>query len=83
MLMPWSTQTKNNQQQATQQIEQQTSVSAIESDGDTLDEPLADEIDFSTFAKVDLRIAKIVKASHVEGADKLLQLTLDIGDMST
>ena len=42
-------------------------------------EELADEIDFNAFAKVDLRIAKIVKAAHVEGADKLLQLTLDIG----
>jgi len=31
------------------------------------------------FAKVDLRVARIVKAEHVEGADKLLQLTLDIG----
>ncbi len=42
-------------------------------------EHIADEIDFNTFAKVDLRVAKIVKAQHVEGADKLLQLTLDIG----
>ena len=37
-------------------------------------------IQFDDFAKVDLRIAKIVKANHVEGADKLLQLTLDIGE---
>ncbi len=44
-----------------------------------LAEPLAEEIDFNAFAKVDLRVAKIVKASHVEGADKLLQLTLDLG----
>jgi len=29
---------------------------------------------------MDLRIAKIIKAEHVEGADKLLQLTLDIGN---
>ncbi|WP_111496660.1 methionine--tRNA ligase [Marinobacter bohaiensis] len=43
-------------------------------------EPLADEIEFDTFAKVDLRVAKIVKAEHVEGADKLLRLTLDIGN---
>ncbi|MEO0442493.1 MAG: methionine--tRNA ligase [Pseudomonadota bacterium] len=42
-------------------------------------EALVDQIDFNTFAQVDLRVAKIVKASHVEGADKLLQLTLDIG----
>lgn len=43
------------------------------------DEPIAEEIDFNDFAKVDLRIALIVKAQHVEGAKKLLQLTLDLG----
>ncbi|MGD8926123.1 MAG: methionine--tRNA ligase, partial [Thioalkalispiraceae bacterium] len=43
---------------------------------------IAPEIEFDDFAKVDLRIAKIVKAEHVEGADKLLQLTLDIGDQT-
>jgi methionyl-tRNA synthetase len=42
-------------------------------------DPIADEIQFDDFAKIDLRIAKIVNAEHVEGADKLLQLTLDIG----
>ena len=41
---------------------------------------IADEISFDDFAKIDLRIAKIVNAQHVEGADKLLQLTLDIGN---
>lgn len=43
-------------------------------------EPIADTIEFDDFAKVDLRIARIVKADHVEGAEKLLQLTVDIGD---
>jgi len=43
-------------------------------------DPLADQIEYDDFAKVDLRIAKIVNAEHVEGADKLLQLTLDIGN---
>ena len=42
-------------------------------------EPIAEQIEFDDFAKIDLRIARIVKAEHVEGADKLLQLTLDIG----
>ncbi len=50
-----------------------------EPESDTHLEPVADEIEFSDFAKVDLRVAKIVKAEHVEGADKLLRLTLDIG----
>ena len=38
------------------------------------------EITIEDFAKVDLRIAKILQAEVVEGADKLLKLTLDIGD---
>jgi len=42
-------------------------------------DPIADTISFEDFAKLDLRIARISKAEHVEGADKLLQLTLDIG----
>ena len=43
-------------------------------------EPVAPTIEFNDFAKLDLRIAKIVKADYVEGSDKLLQLTVDIGD---
>jgi len=39
----------------------------------------APAITIDDFAKIDLRIAKIVNAEHVEGADKLLKLTLDIG----
>ncbi|MEW5837435.1 MAG: methionine--tRNA ligase [Pseudomonadota bacterium] len=42
-------------------------------------EPIADTIGIDDFSKIDLRIARIVKAQHVEGAEKLLQLTLDIG----
>lgn len=41
---------------------------------------ISDTIVFDDFAKVDLRIVEIVAADHVEGADKLLQLTLDLGD---
>jgi methionyl-tRNA synthetase len=40
--------------------------------------PILPEISYDDFAKVDLRIARIVKASHVEGADKLLELTVDL-----
>ena len=42
-------------------------------------QPIAETISIDDFAKVDLRIARIVKAEHVEGADKLLKLTLDLG----
>lgn len=47
--------------------------------GPLADEPIADEIEFDDFAKVDLRIAKIISAEHVEGADKLLKFQLDLG----
>jgi len=40
----------------------------------------AEYISIDDFAKVDLRIAKIVNAEHVEGAEKLLKLSLDIGE---
>jgi len=42
-------------------------------------EDIAPEINIDDFSRVDLRIARIVAAEHVEGADKLLKLTLDIG----
>ena len=42
-------------------------------------EPIAEEIDFDTFAKTDLRVALIAKAEHVPKANKLLKLTLDLG----
>jgi methionyl-tRNA synthetase len=43
-------------------------------------EELAPEIKIDDFAKIDLRIAKIVNCEHVEGSDKLLRLTLDVGE---
>jgi len=47
--------------------------------GPLADDPIAPEIEFDDFAKIDLRVAKIVKADHVEKADKLLRLELDLG----
>ena len=41
--------------------------------------PIANEISFDDFMKVDLRVARIINAEIVEGADKLLKLTLDLG----
>ena len=40
----------------------------------------AETINVDDFARVDLRIARIVNAEHVEGAEKLIRLTLDIGE---
>lgn len=44
-----------------------------------MQEPIAEAIEIEDFAKIDLRIARIVKAQSVEGAEKLLQLTVDLG----
>ena len=57
-----------------------TGSAAPQGNGELVKEPLAAEIEFDTFAAVDLRVALILKAEAVEGADKLLRLTLDIGD---
>jgi methionyl-tRNA synthetase len=46
-------------------------------------EAIADEIKVDDFAKIDLRIAKIVACEAVEGSDKLLRLTLDVGEGRT
>ena len=62
---------REDMQQQEQTIEAKTS-------GPLADDPIADTITFDDFAKIDLRVARIVKASPVEGADKLLQLTLDL-----
>jgi len=43
-------------------------------------EELAPEISIDDFAKIDLRVAKIVNCEHVEGSSKLLRLTLDLGE---
>ncbi|MEH6472608.1 MAG: methionine--tRNA ligase subunit beta, partial [Halopseudomonas sp.] len=47
-----------------------------------LQEPIAEQIEYPDFAKLDLRIVRIAKAEHVEGAKKLLRLTLDLGGES-
>ena len=48
-------------------------------DSPLANDPISEEIEFPDFAKVDLRIAKIIRAEQVEGADKLLKITLDLG----
>lgn len=56
------------QQQQSKQLEQKVDI--------------APECTFDDFMKVDLRVAKITEASHVEGADKLLKLILDLGGVT-
>jgi methionyl-tRNA synthetase len=59
-----------------QEVKQATKVVL---EGPLTDEPIAAEVNFDDFMKVDLRVARILKAEAVEGADKLLALTLDLG----
>ncbi len=47
--------------------------------GPLAEDPLAEEISFDEFMKVDLRVVKVIKAELVEGADKLLRLEVDLG----
>lgn len=42
-------------------------------------DPISPEISFDEFTKIDLRVATIIAAEHIDGADKLLKLTLDLG----
>ncbi len=63
--------TASQQEFAVQQI-QETKVQSDESG-------LESEIVLDDFARVDLRVARIITAEHVDGADKLLKLQLDVG----
>ena len=47
--------------------------------GPLADDPIAEEIDFDQFMKVDLRVAEIVEAEIIEEADKLLRFQVDLG----
>ena len=64
---------------AEQQLRQAPVSSEPEESAQPGGEAIAPEIEFDDFAKVDLRVARIAKAEHVEGAKKLLKLTLDLG----
>ena len=54
-------------------------IQCLPSNPDIIFENVFSVVNFDDFIKVDLRVALIVKAEAVEGADKLLALTLDIG----
>jgi len=48
-------------------------------EGHLVKDPISETIELGDFARVDLRVAKVLRADEVEGADKLLRLTLDLG----
>ncbi|PKO83784.1 MAG: methionine--tRNA ligase [Betaproteobacteria bacterium HGW-Betaproteobacteria-11] len=47
------------------------------------EDKMQNQITIDDFARIDLRIARIAAAAHVEGADKLIRLTLDLGPLGT
>ena len=69
--------TENLKPTAPQPHSQQRHAQHQENAVETTTQPATISID--DFSKIDLRVARIVNAEHVEGADKLLKLTLDIG----
>ena len=52
---------------------------SVDQEAPLAQDPIGDPIAFGDFAKLDLRIARILEAATVEGADKLLRLELDLG----
>ena len=62
-------------------------VSILASRSKQINEKMKEEdnniIQIDDFMKVDLRVAKVEEASYVEGADKLLAIKLDLGDLGT
>ena len=61
-------------------LQAKTSDKSTQSNSQLGQDPISPTIEYDDFAKIDLRVVKILKAEHVKGADKLLQLTLDLGD---
>ena len=64
---------------ANTKIAKQAPEQAVDLTNSLASDPISAEISFDDFAKIDLRIARIVSAEHVEKADKLLRLELDLG----
>ena len=74
---------EESQQEAAEIKAAEAASAAADQYGDSgqpmIDEPMAEECTIDDFVKVDLRVARIVSAEHVEGARKLLKLTLSLG----
>ena len=59
--------------------EVQAMVDSSRSGSDTTRSETTEEIDIEQFSRIDLRIARVIEADHVDGADRLLRLRLDVG----
>lgn len=71
--------TNTNQAFKNEKDNKEEIVNKIDHNSEVGKNPLADLISIEDFMKVDLRVVKIIEANNVEGADKLLQLKLDLG----
>ena len=70
------------EEEATRKIveDEKGEMKAMTSDGIAAEAAPTNEIDLELFSKIDLRVARIVVAKYVDGADKLLELELDLGN---
>ncbi len=64
---------------ATEKQATRGNAAAAVADSPLATDPIAGTVEFPDFAKIDLRVARIARAEQVDGADKLLRLTLDLG----
>ncbi|MHC4266659.1 MAG: methionine--tRNA ligase subunit beta, partial [Planctomycetota bacterium] len=78
--------TINQFQRLAERIEKSEVLAMVEESKETQEpaqaaevEPIAQECTIEDFAKIDLRVAKVIQAESVDGADKLLRLKLDLG----
>jgi len=76
---PMMTRVEKSQVDKMIEATREEAASAAKPTGPLADDPIKAEINYDDFDKLDLRIALIANAEHVEGADKLLRLTLDLG----
>ncbi len=79
----WNTEVLLETEAVLMSIAQAVGTAALSPNTSPADAGDANVISIDDFAKVDLRVAKIVNAEHVEGAEKLLKLTLDLGEPVT
>jgi len=56
-------------------------INSLQKQEEEMEEIQDNTIDIEDFMKVDLRVAEIIEASHVEGADKLISIKLDLGEL--
>ena len=70
-----------NEEQVSAMIEESKETQSPQPQAAGPAEPIAPECTIEDFAKIDLRIARVIKAEAVEGADKLLRLHLDVGGL--